>query len=227
MRNHGAWMFAAAAAIGLLFTASAPVDAKPAYSKDEKRPCSFCHVGKAGDKVFTEAGTFYGKHHTLKGFAEGGKAPEAPVKAAPAPVSAPAASAPAPVSAATAEAPAAGDAARMGKPVADSGDPCRCGCPHCKEKGCTECGRMHGKGEMPPMMEKMKGHLEEMKKAVASLRDSEKAVEGAADVETLRNAVLAHLKKIDDLQESHLRHMESMMDARHGGKMVHPHRPCE
>lgn len=224
MMNNGKWAVAAAAAICLLLAAERPADAKPAYANAEKKSCSFCHVGKPGDKVFTDAGSFYGKHHTLKGFAEGGKAP---AKAAPAPAAVPAASAPPPVPAATAEAPPAEDAARMGKPMADSGDPCRCRCPHCKDKECRECGHMHGKGEMPPMMEKMKGHLEEMKKAVASLRDSEKTVEGAADLETLRNAVLSHLKKIDDLQESHLRHMESMMDARHGGKMGHPHRPCE
>jgi hypothetical protein len=48
-------------------------------------------------------------------------------------------------------------------------------------------------------------------------------VEGAADIEALRKSVLLHLKKLDDLQEAHLRHMESMMDARHGGKPGPPH----
>jgi hypothetical protein len=56
------------------------------------------------------------------------------------------------------------------------------------------------------MMERMKGHLEEMRKAVSELRENENAVEGAADIEALRKSVLLHLKKLDDLQEAHLRH---------------------
>lgn len=101
--------------------------------------------------------------------------------------------------------------------------PCDCGCPCCKKKSCSHCGHTHGKGKMLPMMEKMKGHLEEMRKAVSELRENEKAVEGAADIEALRKSVLLHLKKLDDIQESHLRHMESMMEARHGGKPGPPH----
>ncbi len=101
-----------------------------------------------------------------------------------------------------------------------AGTPCGCGCPHCKEYG-----HMHGRREMPRMTERMKVHLEERKKAVSELRESEKAVEGAADLETLRKAVLSHLKRIDDLQESHLRHLESMMEARHGMMKGHPYCP--
>ena len=101
--------------------------------------------------------------------------------------------------------------------------PCECGCPCCAERCCPQCGHAHGKRKMPPMMEKMKGHLEEMRKAVAELRENENAVEGAADIEALRKSVLFHLKKLDDLQESHLRHMESMMDAPHGGTPGPPH----
>jgi hypothetical protein len=63
------------------------------------------------------------------------------------------------------------------------------------------------------MMERMKGHLEEMRKAVSELRENENAVEGAADIEALRKSVLLHLKKLDDLQEAHLRHIPSRFAA--------------
>ena len=38
----------------------------------------------------------------------------------------------------------------------------------------------------------------------------------ASDPQEFRAAVLEHLKKLDDLQESHLSHMEKMMGAGHG-----------
>ncbi len=202
MRNHGPWGIAAAAATLLLFTASAPAEAKSACSKDEKKPCSFYNVGNTGDKVFTDAGTFYGKHHALKGYSVAAKTePKGTGE---------------PPGAASAEP----ETRRAAAAAGGAKTPCGCDCPHGKE-----CGHMHGKGEMPQMMEKMKGHLEEMKKAVASLRESEKAVEGAADLETLRKAVLSHLKTIDDLQESHLNHMESMMEARKGMMKGNPRCP--
>jgi len=57
----------------------------------------------------------------------------------------------------------------------------------------------------------MTGHLEEMKKTVSDLRESEKKMESLTDPQAFRAAVLEHLKKLDDLQESHLNHMEKMM----------------
>src|SRR3989337_4264147 len=74
-KNFGKWAVAVAAGLGLLIASSWPADAKPAYGKAESKPCSFCHVGKTGDKVFTDAGKFYGKNNTLKGFGEETKAP--------------------------------------------------------------------------------------------------------------------------------------------------------
>ncbi len=219
MKDSGKWAVAIAAGLGLFFASSWPADAKPDYAKAENKPCSFCHVGKTGDKVFTDAGKFYGKNHTLKGFGEETKAP---AKAAPAPASVPAA-VPAAVPTPAAAAPATAEGAPMDKSMAEAGTPCGCGCEYCMEKCGKYHGHMHGKGKMPPMMEKMKEHLEEMRKAVSDLRENEKAVEGAADIEALRKSVLFHLKKLDDLQESHLRHMESMMDARHGEKPGPPH----
>ena len=206
MKRYGKWAVAAAVAMGLLFAAGRPADATPAYAKAEKKSCSFCHVGKTGDKVFTDAGKFYGRHHSLDGFAEGAKAP---AKAAPAPVS---------VHAATAEAPLPVEDARMDKPMTDSGTPCGCDFESCMKKCGKRHGRMHGEGEMLPMTEKMKGHLEEMKKAVSDLRESEKKLEASTGSDPFRSAVLDHLKKLDDLQASHLEHMEPMMGRMHDGK---------
>jgi hypothetical protein len=211
MKNLGKWAAAVAAGLGLLIVSSWPADAKPAYANAEKKSCSFCHVGKTGDKVFTDAGKFYGKNHTLKGFGEETKAPG---KAAPAPASVPAA-VPAAVPAPAAAAPAAAEGSPMDKSMADAGTPCGCGGEY--------HGHMHGKGEMPPMREKMMGHLEEMKKAVSDLRESEKKMEAMKEPEAFRAAVLAHLKRLDDLQESHLNHMEKMMGAGHHGKPGPPH----
>jgi hypothetical protein len=73
------------------------------------------------------------------------------------------------------------------------------------------------------MREKMMGHLEEMKKAVSDLRESEKKMEARKEPEAFRAAVVEHLKKLDDLQESHLNHMEKMVGAGHHGKPGPPH----
>ena len=203
MKNFGKWAVAVAAGLGLLTASSWPADAKPAYGKAENKPCSFCHVGKTGDKVFTDAGKFYGKNHTLKGFGEETKAP---AKAASEP-------------AATAE--------KKGEPastaMADKESPCPCGCPPCREGCPKDCPHRHGKDGMPPMREKMMGHLEEMKKAVSDLRESEKKMEAMKEPEAFRAAVVEHLKRLDDLQESHLNHMEKMMGAGHHGKPGPPH----
>ena len=215
MKDYGKWAVTVAAGVCLLFAAQGPADAKPAYGKAEKKSCSFCHVGKTSDKVFTDTGKFYSKNHTLKGFEEETKAP---AKAAPVPALVPAA-----VPAPAAAAPAAAEGAPMDKSMADAGTPCGCGCECCMENCGKHHGHMHGKGKRPLMMGKMKGHLEEMRKAVSDLRESEKAVEGASDIEALRKSVLLHLKKLDDLQESHLRHMEKMMDAWHHEKPGPPH----
>jgi len=203
MKNFGKWAVAVAAGLGLLIASSRPADAKPAYANAEKKSCSFCHVGKTGDKVFTDAGKFYGKNHTLKGFGEETKAP---AKAASEP-------------AATAE--------KKGEPastaMADKESPCPCDCPHCREGCPKDCPHRHGKDGIPPMREKMMGHLEEMKKAVSDLRESEKKMEAMKEPEAFRAAVLEHLKRLDDLQESHLNHMEKMMGAGHHGKPGPPH----
>lgn len=233
MNRMNRWRIAVAAALSLLVLAAGSADATPAYAKTEQKPCSFCHVGKTTDKVFTEAGKRYAAHHTLEAHGETGKAPAEP----PAPTSmAPAG----PESAAAGkERPCAcgrrcckkmgcGDCGHMhgagtmppGPKTAAAGDgpPCGGDCACCKEKGCDDCGHMHGSAEMPPMMEKMKGHLEEMKKAVASLRESEKTLEGSAGSDPFRTAVLDHLRKLDDLQASHIDHMETMMGRMHKGR---------
>ncbi len=41
---------------------------KPAYSKAEKKACTFCHV-KAGSKDLNDAGKYYREHnHSLEGY---------------------------------------------------------------------------------------------------------------------------------------------------------------
>ena len=225
MKDYGKWAVTVAAGVYLLSAAQGPADAKPAYGKAEKKSCSFCHVGKTSDKIFTDAGKFYSKNHTLKGFGEETKAP---AKAAPAPALVPTAvPAPAAVPAAVpvpaAAAPTAAGSAPMDKSMANAGTPCGYGCECCMENCGKYHGHMHGNEEMPPMREKMGNHLEEMKKAVSDLRESEKKMEAMKEPEAFRAAVLDHLKKLDDLQESHLNHMEKMMGGGHHGKPGLPH----
>ncbi|MGA6993807.1 MAG: hypothetical protein WBX50_07910 [Candidatus Deferrimicrobiaceae bacterium] len=208
MKDYGKWPVAVVAGVCLLFAAQGAANAKPAYGKAEKKPCSFCHVGKTGDKIFTDAGKFYGKNHTLKGFGEETKAP---------------ALVPAPAEAA----PAAAEGAPMDKSMANAGTPCGYGCECCMENCGKYHGHMHGNEEMPPMREKMGNHLEGMKKAVSDLRESEKKMEAMKEPEVFRAAVLEHLKRLDDLQESHLNHMEKMMGAGHRGKPGPPHMPSQ
>jgi hypothetical protein len=63
-------------------------------------------------------------------------------------------------------------------------------------------------------MEGMKKHLEEARKGIAGLRDHEKKMEGVTDPVEFRKAAIEHFRMLDDLQESHVKHMESMA----GGK---------
>lgn len=116
-----------------------------------------------------------------------------------------------------AEAPPAAKAAKAAK-----GSPCDCGCKCCKEKGCGDCGHGHGAGMKPPGPEAMKGHVEEMRKSLSALRESEKTLEASAGSDPFRAAVLDHLRKLDDLQASHLEHMESMMGRMHRAKEKMP-----
>jgi len=101
---------------------------------------------------------------------------------------------------------------------AAKGSPCGCGCECCMEKGCGDCGHKHGAGMKPPGSEAMKGHVEEMRKTLSALRESEKKLEASTEPEAFRAAVLDHLKRLDDLQASHLEHMESMAGRMHMGE---------
>jgi hypothetical protein len=60
--------------------------------------------------------------------------------------------------------------------------------------------------------EKMKAHLDEQRKAIAALRESERKLETLIDPAEFRSGVIDHLKILDGLQESQLRRMEGMMD---------------
>ena len=43
------------------------VQAKPEFSKKEKKSCTFCHVTQ-GKKELNDAGNFYKEKHTLEGY---------------------------------------------------------------------------------------------------------------------------------------------------------------
>lgn len=102
------------------------------------------------------------------------------------------------------------------------------GAPREADKPCAGCPQASADDPAAPaMMDKMKAHLDGMKSAVAALRESEKALAGNEDPKAFREAVIGHLKALDDLQASHLAHMESMMGRMHGGRpgMDHGNRP--
>jgi len=109
-----------------------------------------------------------------------------------------------------AAAPAAGQAPEPAKMEAGSG---------------CECGHKHGGHGAPRMMEGMKKHMEEVRKTVAALREHEKKMEGIADPAEFRKTAIEHFRMLDDLQESHVKHMESMMAGR--GHMHGHHESCK
>ena len=45
----------------------ATMQAKPEFSKKEKKSCTFCHVA-AGKKELNPAGDYYKEKHTLEGY---------------------------------------------------------------------------------------------------------------------------------------------------------------
>ena len=126
---------------------------------------------------------------------------------------------------------------------ADPGCGCGCECPcgekcDCGHDGGCGCGGHQGKHEGMrgkeggaqekhkhgkhmadggPMKEGMARHTEEMRGAIAKLRALEAKMEtlkSKDDAAAFRAASLEHSKRLTDLQESHLKHMEGMM----GGK---------
>ncbi len=110
------------------------------------------------------------------------------------------------------------------------GNPC-CGCDcECCKSGCPEgkdCkgGHRHDGHGMPPMMEGMKKHMEEVRESIASLRTHEKKLEGIADPAEFRKAAIEHFRMLDDLQESHVKHMDSMMGGGGRENRHHGHGP--
>ncbi len=92
-------------------------------------------------------------------------------------------------------------------------------CPGCPQAAADDSAA-------PPMMDKMKAHLDGMKDALAALRESEKTLAGTEDPKAFRAAVIEHLKKLDDLQASHMTHMESMMGRMQAGRPGMDHGRC-
>lgn len=92
------------------------------------------------------------------------------------------------------------------------------GAPVAADTPCAGCPQAQaGKAGAQPVADRMKAHVEGMKGALAALRESEKALAGTEDPKAFRAAVVEHLKKLDDLEASHLTHMESMMERAQGG----------
>ena len=52
---------------GMVLT-SGVSQAKPDYTKKERRDCVFCHMGSWTSGQYTDAGQYYKEHHTLKGY---------------------------------------------------------------------------------------------------------------------------------------------------------------
>ena len=113
----------------------------------------------------------------------------------------------------SAEPPAAGQAPGPAKTDTQTGCPCECDCDACGKMGGH--GHMHGGHGAHPMMEGMKRHMEEVRNSVAALRDHEKKLAGIVDPAEFRKAAVEHFRMLDDLHESHVKHMESMMEKGH------------
>ncbi|MGZ8473364.1 MAG: hypothetical protein ACXW4G_06780 [Candidatus Deferrimicrobiaceae bacterium] len=114
--------------------------------------------------------------------------------------------------------PAGGEAPGPAKMEAKSGCPCDCACDACG-KECA-CGHKRGVDGKHPRMEGMKNHMEEVRRSVAALREHEKKLEGITDPADFRKAAIEHFRMLDDLNESHVKHMDSMMG---GGHEYHHH----
>jgi len=64
-----------ALAIVLVALVASTASALPKYATKEKKPCSHCHVAKAGGGRRTPAGDWYKSHnHTFAGWKAGGPA---------------------------------------------------------------------------------------------------------------------------------------------------------
>lgn len=67
--------------IALSALAPQRASALPKYAQKEKKPCSHCHVNKAGGGKRTEAGNWYGSHnHSFAGYKPAGAAAAKPAK---------------------------------------------------------------------------------------------------------------------------------------------------
>jgi hypothetical protein len=98
--------------------------------------------------------------------------------------------------------------------------PCGCPCPH---PGMTGGMMMHG-GMAPGMMrmEAMKEHLEQIRTAVAALRENEKNLEASRDPAAFRAAAIEQFRTLGNVLESHLEHMDAMMGRMPMGTMEKP-----
>lgn len=111
-----------------------------------------------------------------------------------------------------------------------AGKDCKCDCPPGKECRCDCPKGMHGHhpdGQgMASKMEGMKKHMEGVRMKVRALKDHEKKLEGITDPAEFRKAAIEHFRMLDDIHESHVNHMESVMggvkhEPRHHGHGHH------
>ena len=69
--SHLKVILPAAILLGGFLVCSTASLGKPAYTKETKKACAYCHVdAKAKPKELTEAGKYYGEHKSLDGYQE-------------------------------------------------------------------------------------------------------------------------------------------------------------
>ena len=67
MKRTIRFVLPASIALAGFFLPTMLVQAKPEYTKKEKKSCTFCHTAQ-GKKELNEAGDYYKDKHTLEGY---------------------------------------------------------------------------------------------------------------------------------------------------------------
>jgi hypothetical protein len=62
------WVLPALVLVGGVMLTPRESAAKPDYTKKERKPCTYCHLGSWDSAKYTEAGEYYKQHNTLRGF---------------------------------------------------------------------------------------------------------------------------------------------------------------
>lgn len=111
------------------------------------------------------------------------------------------------------------DCGRRHASCADCGHRADCACAGRNAAPCPHCGMGGGAGMMRDGAgrQEMAKHVEAMRTSIDALREHGKKVEAAAgDPKAFTAAVIEHLRMLDDVQDSHVRHMEGMVGGMKG-----------